>query len=73
MFIIRINQLQGVELILRALRGSGCIASSDLADGIEKTLVFVGEDDTVTACVPEGVTTPVKPHLTVVKTSGSLQ
>jgi hypothetical protein len=73
MFIIRINQLQGVELILRALRGSGCIASSDLADGIEKTLVFVDTAGAITACVPDGVTTPVRPNLTVVKTSGRLQ
>ena len=37
-FVIIPNNIEGVELILKRLRESGCIASSDLADGIDKTL-----------------------------------
>ena len=47
-FAIFINQIEGVDLIIKALRNQqfehGCIASSDLADGIEKNLCIMTED-----------------------------
>jgi hypothetical protein len=45
MYFIRLESLEGVELILKALRERsqerGCLASEDLAGGIERTLVYV--------------------------------
>lgn len=43
MFLIPLHHLEGVELILKALRerstSKGCVASSQLADGIEGHLL----------------------------------
>ena len=39
-YMIIINQLQGVELVLNALRSTSCIASHDLADGIVQNLYY---------------------------------
>jgi hypothetical protein len=50
MFLIPINELQGIELILKALRGTGCIASSQLADGIEKSLFYVSDEGVMQSC-----------------------
>jgi hypothetical protein len=47
MYLIQLNHLEGVEIILKALRERsqerGCLASHDLAEGIEKTLVYIDE------------------------------
>lgn len=44
MFVIQLEQIDGVELILKALRETPCIASHQLADGIEAHLIYVDED-----------------------------
>lgn len=38
MYCILLNRLEGVELVLKALRQTQCIASHTLADGIEANL-----------------------------------
>lgn len=65
MFYIRLEQLMGVELILKALRQTECIASHELADGIERTLVHVDEDEKATMANPNPSSTP--PTLKVVQ------
>ena len=68
MFIINIERLEGVELVLKALRESGCIASGDLADGIEQTLLHIDEatgDVSRPVLGPEPE--PTKPGLRVVR------
>jgi len=46
-FLIILGQIEGVELILKALHErsdeKGCIASSDLAKGIEKNLLTTND------------------------------
>lgn len=67
-YVIILNRLEGVDLILKALRKTTCIASHDLAEGINKNLQFVGEDG-----VPRRLdrsherVEPVKQKLTLVK------
>jgi hypothetical protein len=50
-FIIKLNQIEGVELILNALREryqyKGCVASGDLADGIERYLIYEDSEGNV--------------------------
>ena len=44
MYVINLNDLQGVELITSALRDSSCMASQQLANGIEKYLLYINTD-----------------------------
>lgn len=59
MYLIPINRLEGIDLILKALRSqafhSNCQASSDLADGIERKLLQVAEDGQIVLVVPPPV------------------
>lgn len=67
MYLIKVNQLKGVELILKALRNTHCIASHDLADGIEKTLLYVEQDGRMTLVGNPNVEPqlPVRPKLII--------
>lgn len=47
MYIVYLNKLEGVELITKALRKTTCIASHDLAAGIERNLHYLDEDGVV--------------------------
>ena len=51
-YIIILNQLDGVELVINALRDRasqrGCIASADLADGISQHAMYQDEAGTLT-------------------------
>lgn len=58
MFLVQLNNLQGVELICKRLRESGCIASSQLADGIEKTLLVVEPDGRIILANPQSEDKP---------------
>ncbi len=71
MFVIHLNQVEGVELILKALREraatKGCVASGDLANGIEKTLIYVDEHGMAYPVEREDSTkAPKRPKLTLV-------
>lgn len=44
-FLIILNDIRGVELICDALRRTGGIAQSELAAGIEQTVVFIDDVD----------------------------
>lgn len=78
MFVININDVAGVDLLLKALRErcreKGCIASGDLADGIERTILYVDNETGVVfqrICEPEGTIPPTltgnHSHLRLVK------
>lgn len=59
MYMIPINRLEGIDLILKALRSqayhSNCLASSDLADGIERKLLQVDAEGRIVPVVPPPV------------------
>lgn len=40
MFIIRLNRIEGLDLIIKALRSMPDVASQDLAIGIERTVIY---------------------------------
>jgi hypothetical protein len=47
-YLIRIDNLKGIEMIINALRNTGNIADSDLADGIEKYTLCIDGKEKVT-------------------------
>jgi len=65
-YVIFINQLQGVELILKALRFTSCTASHQLADGIEKNLC-VADEKGIHRLELLPAETPAKPALKVMQ------
>ena len=44
MFVIQLMKIEGVELIPKALHQTNCIASRQLADGIEANLLYIDEE-----------------------------
>jgi hypothetical protein len=47
-YIILLNELKGLELVIKALRNTRCIASGDLADGIERNAMYQAPDGKLT-------------------------
>jgi len=47
-FVILITKIEGVDLVLRALRSTSCIASHDLAEGIENNLCWLDDKGVLT-------------------------
>ena len=64
-FVIILNQIEGVDLILKALQSQytekGCLASFDLHAGIMKNLHLL-EDDLLIPLQPPVVDTPEEPE-----------
>ena len=52
-FVIILNDIRGVDLIVQRLRESGCIASAELASGIENNLYIMEDDGNLTQSDPE--------------------
>ena len=59
-FVIILNDIRGVDLIVQRLRESGCIASADLANGIENKLYIMEEDGNITPSDSEVEPAPVE-------------
>ena len=71
MYAIFLNQMQGVELILKALRKQPCIASQELADGIQANLHYSdGKTPFKKLDTSHRRYEPGKPQLTLLKGNG---
>ena len=67
MFVIQLMKIEGVEWILKALRQTDCIASQQLADGIEAKLLYIDpEGNAHVMQQPASPSAEKKPSLRVV-------